>query len=464
MGKHELPFIRRKWVAAALSVRNPARLLLRESGVRALKSEVATVVRRSMESMALAIMLLVAAVLTPSSASAFVAPMQSDGSVLQPGPGGFVPIAPSRVLDTRTAGGSLQPNETRVVTVSGGSVPAGAAAVSLNVTVVDPSAGYLAVWPADQSRPSTSVLNYDNQQTIANAVTVRVSGGGQISVASSSSAHLIIDVVGWYAAPATTTNAAGQTWAVPTPGGGFFGITPTRVLDSRAGRKLAAGEARVLPLDLGVDMAGSSAGAVVLNVTAVAPNGTGYVTVVGNGDSLADVSSLNFGRHAAVANQVTAHVGVGNAIVLYASAPVDVIVDVMGFYTTGSPVAGGFVSVAAQRVLDTRQSTILGNASFDQRTREWALGIAGTAGVPLSAAAVTLNLTAFDASSSGYFTVWPDGQGRPGSSSLNIGIGDVLANAVTVGLGGNNGVRIYTDTSALFLVDVSGWFRSPYVG
>jgi len=150
--------------------------------------------------------------------------------------------------------------------------------------------------------------------------------------------------------------------------------------------------------------------------------------------------------------------------VLYASAPVDVIVDVMGFYTTGSPVAGGFVSVAAQRVLDTRQSTILGNASFDQRTREWALGIAGTAGVPLSAAAVTLNLTAFDASSSGYFTVWPDGQGRPGSSSLNIGIGDVLANAVTVGLGGNNGVRIYTDTSALFLVDVSGWFRSPYVG
>ncbi len=464
MGKHELPFIRRKWVAAALSVRNPARLLLRESGVRALKSEVATVVRRSMKSMALAIMLLVAAVLTPSSASAFVAPMQSDGSVLQPGPGGFVPIAPSRVLDTRTAGGSLQPNETRVVTVSGGSVPAGAAAVSLNVTVVDPSAGYLAVWPADQSRPSTSVLNYDNQQTIANAVTVRVSGGGQISVASSSSAHLIIDVVGWYAAPATTTNAAGQTWAVPTPGGGFFGITPTRVLDSRAGRKLAAGEARVLPLDLGVDMAGSSAGAVVLNVTAVAPNGTGYVTVVGNGDSLADVSSLNFGRHAAVANQVTAHVGVGNAIVLYASAPVDVIVDVMGFYTTGSPVAGGFVSVAAQRVLDTRQSTILGNASFDQRTREWALGIAGTAGVPLSAAAVTLNLTAFDASSSGYFTVWPDGQGRPGSSSLNIGIGDVLANAVTVGLGGNNGVRIYTDTSALFLVDVSGWFRSPYVG
>jgi hypothetical protein len=417
-----------------------------------------------MKSMALAVILFVAPVMSPSGASGFVTPMQSDGVVLQPGPGGFVPIAPSRVLDTRTAGGSLQPNEARAITVTGGAVPAGTAAVSLNVTVVDPSAGYLAVWPADQARPSTSVLNYDNQQTIANAVTVGVSSGGQIAVASSSSANLIIDVVGWYAAPATITNAAGQTWAVPTEGGGFFGITPTRVLDSRAGRKMAAGEARVLPLDLGVDMAGSTAGAVVLNVTAVAPDGSGYLTVVGNGDSLGDVSSLNFGRHAAVANQVTAHVGVGNAIVLYASAPVDVIVDVMGFYTTGSPVAGGFVPVAAQRVLDTRQSIILGNAGFDQRTREWDLGIAGTAGVPLSAAAVTLNLTAFDASSSGYFTVWPDGQGRPGSSSLNLGSGDVLANAVTVGLGANNGVGIYTDTSALFLVDVAGWFRSPYVG
>ncbi len=420
--------------------------------------------RRSMKSMALAVLLFVAPLLSSSNASAFVTPMQSDGALLQPGPGGFVPIAPSRVLDTRTSGGSLQPNETRVITVTGGSVPGDAAAVSLNVTVVDPSAGYLAVWPADQSRPSTSVLNYDNQQTVANAVTVRVSDGGQIAVASSSTTHLVIDVVGWYAAPATTTNAAGQTWAVPTPGGGFFGITPTRVLDSRAGRKMAAGEARVLPLDLGVDMADSTVGAVVLNVTAVAPDGSGYVSVVGNGDSLGDVSSLNFGGHAAIANQVTAHVGVGNAIVLYASAPVDLIVDVMGYYTTGSPVAGGFVPVAAQRVLDTRQSIILGNAGFDRRTREWDLGIAGTAGVPLWAAAVTLNLTAFDASSSGYFTVWPDGQPRPGSSSLNLGSGDVLANAVTVGLGANNGVGIYTDTSALFLVDVAGWFRSPYVG
>ncbi len=417
-----------------------------------------------MKSMALAVMFLGASVLAPSSASAFVTPAQSDGAVLQPGPGGFVPVAPSRVLDTRTAGGSLQPDVARAITVTGGIVPVGAAAVSLNVTVVDPSAGYLAVWPADQNRPSTSVLNYDDQQTIANAVTVRVSAAGQIAVASSSSTHLIIDVVGWYAAPATATNAAGQTWAIPTPGGGFFGITPTRVLDSRSGRKMAAGEARALPLDLGVDMAGSTTSAVVLNVTAVAPDGSGYVTVVGNGDNLGDVSSLNFGRRAAVANQVTAHVGVGNAIMLYASAPVHLIVDVMGFYTTGSPVAGGFVPVPAQRVLDTRQSVILGNAGYDQRTREWDLGIAGTAGVPLAAAAVTLNLTAFDASSSGFFTVWPDGQPRPASSSLNLSSGDVLANAVTVGLGANNGVGIYTDTSALFLVDVAGWFRSPYVG
>jgi hypothetical protein len=424
------------------------------------------VARRSFQSVVLAIALLCASTGMAPGASAFVTPDQADGILLQPGPGGFVSTAATRVLDTRSTGGLLQANDTRFVTVTGPGtgVPFGAAAVSLNVTAVNPAAGYMVVWPADQGRPSTSVLNYDNGQTIANAVTVRVSASGQIAVASSSATNLIVDVVGWYQAPAVTVDPFGRTQPIPTPGGGFFGITPTRVLDSRSGNKMAVGEVRVLPLDLGIDMAGSTASAVVLNVTAVAPDGPGYVTVVGNGDYLGGVSSLNFGDRPAIANQVTAHVGVGNAIVLYASAPVHLIVDVMGLYTAGDPVAGGFVPIAPERLLDTRQSPILGNAGFDQRNREWELGIAGTAGVPLDAAAVTLNLTAFDASSSGYFTVWPDGQGRPTSSSLNLGRGDVLANAVTVGLGQHNGVSIYTDTSARFLVDVAGWFRSPYVG
>jgi hypothetical protein len=411
--------------------------------------------RRFWKSTAMAIALLCASMGGASRASAFVTPGQAQGIVLQPGPGGFVATAATRVLDTRTNGSLLQADETRMVTVAGAGtgIPFGAAAVSLNVTAVDPAAGYLAVWPADRGRPSTSVLNYGKGQTVANAVTVRVSGNGQIAVASSSATNLIVDVVGWY-----------EAQVIPTPGGGFFGITPTRLLDTRSGTKMVAGEARLLSMDLGIDMAGSSAGAVVLNVTAVTPDGSGYLTVVGNGDDVGGVSSVNFGGREAVANQVTAHVGFGNAIVLYASASVHVIVDVMGFYTAGGPVAGGFVPVAAQRLLDTRQSVILGNAGFEQRTREWELGIAGTAGVPLDAAAVTLNLTAFDASSSGYFTVWPDGQARPASSSLNLGAGDVLANAVTVGLGQHNGVSIYTDTSARFLVDVAGWFRSPYVG
>jgi hypothetical protein len=421
---------------------------------------------RLWKSTALGFALVCASAGAAPGASAFVAPDQADGVVLQPGPGGFVPTAALRVLDTRSNGSLLLANEIRFVTVTGAGtgVPYGAAAISLNVTAVDPAAGYLVVWPADQGRPSTSVLNYDNRQTVANAVTVRVSGNGQIALASSSATNLIIDVVGWYEAPSIAVNQLGQAQPVPTPGGGFFGITPTRLLDSRSGTKMSAGEARLVSLDLGIDLAGSTASAVVLNVTAVAPDGSGFLTVVGNGDGLGDVSSLNFGDRAAVANQVTAHVGVGNAIVLYASAPVHVIVDVMGIYTAGAPVAGGFVPVAAQRLLDTRQSVILGNAGFDQRTREWELGIAGTAGIPLDAAAVTLNLTAFDASTSGYFTVWPDGQDRPASSSLNLGSGDVLANAVTVGLGRNNGVGLYTDTSARFLVDVAGWFRSPYVG
>ena len=408
------------------------------------------------------------------SLSAFTSPAQAfahqhvpDSAVLRPGPGGFVPIPATRLLDTRSNGALLQAGETRLVTIGGGygsPVPAQAAAVALTVTVVDPAAGYLSVWPADLTQPNTSVLNFDNHQNIANSVTVRLSPSGQIAVRSSSATHLVIDVQGWYAAPRMTTNEFGQTWPIATPGGGFFGVGPTRLLDTRTGIRMGAGEARLLPLVVPVDLAGSSLGSVVLNVTASSPSSGGFVSIVGNGESFAETSSLNFGNHGAVANQVTAHVGVGNAIVLYSSAPVDLIVDLMGIYTGGDPMPGGYVAVPGQRLLDTRQSAILGNASFEPRTREWDLGIASTAGVPVSAAAVTLNLTALDASSEGYFTVWSDGVGRPTSSVLNVQPNDVAASAITIGLGSNNGVGIYTDTNARFLVDVTGWFRSPYVG
>ena len=57
--------------------------------------------------------------------------------------------------------------------------------------------------------------------------------GRAISIIASADAEVIIDVLGWYASPAAITDEVGRRSLIPSPGGGFFGITPQRISDSR---------------------------------------------------------------------------------------------------------------------------------------------------------------------------------------------------------------------------------------
>ncbi|CAN5504752.1 hypothetical protein BH10ACT2_BH10ACT2_10610 [soil metagenome] len=136
----------------------------------------------------------------------------------------FVPITPVRVLDTRSnlgLTGVFHSPTSRDLLVTGSIdtadgvqivVPTGATAVSLNVTVVSPTAqGFLAVRPADATgAPSTSNLNFTAGKVIPNAVTVKVptSGGdaGNIEITYSAAGttgpttHVLVDIVGYFQA------------------------------------------------------------------------------------------------------------------------------------------------------------------------------------------------------------------------------------------------------------------------
>ncbi|MCU1360390.1 MAG: hypothetical protein JWN99_1679, partial [Ilumatobacteraceae bacterium] len=83
----------------------------------------------------------------------------------------YVPIAPCRLIDTRTET-NVGPRSTPLV---GGvasiwsvwgqngncSIPTDATAVTLNVTIANPTAsGYLSLWPTDRSQPTASNLNW----------------------------------------------------------------------------------------------------------------------------------------------------------------------------------------------------------------------------------------------------------------------------------------------------------------
>ena len=123
-------------------------------------------------------------------------------------PGMFTPLAPNRLLDTRTAtGAALGPvpalGTITVQTTGTGGVPAGVSAVALNVTAVSPTAaGYITAWPSDRSRPGTSNLNFSAGQNIPNLVIAPVSADGKISLfnGSGGTVHLLADVAGYYLA------------------------------------------------------------------------------------------------------------------------------------------------------------------------------------------------------------------------------------------------------------------------
>jgi N-acetylneuraminic acid mutarotase len=117
-------------------------------------------------------------------------------------------VEPCRIVDTRNnpvgplAGPALVAGASRSFPLAGGcGIPASAAAVSINVTVTQPThAGNLRLHPAGSPAAMASAINWSPGQTRANGTVVALGPGG-LSVQcdqAGGSVHLIIDVNGYF--------------------------------------------------------------------------------------------------------------------------------------------------------------------------------------------------------------------------------------------------------------------------
>jgi hypothetical protein len=114
----------------------------------------------------------------------------------------FVPLNPFRLYDSRTGPGVHVAGTSRAVQVTGGQVPAGASAVSMNLTSDGAtSPGFLTVFPADRPQPLISNLNYPAVDPRANAGAVRLSTSGSLNTFVNQTTHVIIDVNGYFTGP-----------------------------------------------------------------------------------------------------------------------------------------------------------------------------------------------------------------------------------------------------------------------
>lgn len=393
--------------------------------------------------------------------------------------GEYTGIAPARYMDTRAgfttfdgayAGTGRISGNAGVVAleVAGrGDVPADVLAVALNVTVTGAgSAGYVTVWPCTAQMPTASNLNYVAGQTVANAVVSGTDFEGRVCFYAKSPVHVVVDVVGYL--PLTSS---------------YLPLVPQRLHDSRFGTCNGPWNSpEVLTLGYPLYPADTEEGctdpypeepleipadaeAAVLNLTAVATAGPGYIgTSACVDDGSPATSTLNFDR----AGQVVPNLAV---------APVDqtaegagtlcfhlknnghIVIDAFGYFPAGS----GYTPIAPARIVDTRAA----GATADGRDRAGGrvarqevrgVALAGRLGgtVPAVDAAV-VNVTATGADAPGWVAVFPCGRSTA-TSTVNFAAGQTVANAAFVSPGQDGEVCYTASQPVHVIIDLQGWF------
>jgi hypothetical protein len=362
---------------------------------------------------------------------------------------GFSALTPTRLADTRSgttpteaATGPVTPGNPLTLNVAGqAGVPAGAAAVSLNVTVANPAAaGWVKVYGCGEM-PATSNVNFNADQTVANAVLTPVAANGNICIASQVPTDVVVDINGYFSADA-----------------GMTPVTPARLLDTRdSGTRVSAG----VPLKLAVAGQGgvaSGASAASLNVTVVNPSHAGWVKVHPCG-TVQTTSNVNFTAHQIVANAVVTALSADGSVCITSQVDTDVVVDVNGYFTKD-----GAAPFTPSRLVDTRpgESPDAAVAVAKQQVTPGSplrITVAGVAGVSAEdLGAVALNVTATNPTAAGWLNVYGCGA-MPFASNVNFVAGQTVANSVLSPVSADGAICIASNVATDVVVDVNGYFH-----
>lgn len=271
----------------------------------------------------------------------------------------------------------------------------------------------------------------------------------------------------WLRAFACLVLVAGLTGAGVTPasaspdppatGTDFHPMTPTRVLDTRNGTGVAsagpvgAGAVAEINLSSLIPDTSDPATSVVLNVTVTDVTASTFVTALPHFTGTAPgTSTLNLSAGQTRANLVTVGTNNGKIDFFNHSGSVDIIADVEGF---NSNVTGDteYTPITPTRALDTRNT---GGPLGSKVTRSLDLSSI----VPTSAVAVTLNVTALDATANTFVTAWGAGP-QPNASNINVGPGAITPNQVIVDFEAGFDVNLFNNAGNTDLVvDVAGYY------
>ncbi|HRE02502.1 MAG TPA: hypothetical protein PLV68_14460, partial [Ilumatobacteraceae bacterium] len=216
-------------------------------------------------------------------------------------------------------------------------------------------------------------------------------------------------------------------------------VNPARLADTRGGYSTVDGafngigrrnSATTTELAIaGRAGVGADAASAALTITAVDGAVAGFLTVYPCTDERPNAAQVNYGAGTVVATTMLVGLSENGSVCIYTSADVDLVVDVAGSFPAA---AEAFVATAPARLVDTRVDPTLatvdgqylgigvrGAGSVSQIT------VANRADVPWGVSSAALTVTVVGAATAGFVTVFPCGQARPETASVNFAPGSV---------------------------------------
>ena len=348
----------------------------------------------------------------------------------------FYPLpSPIRLLETRAGftgctmpGVPINANGTLTLparTTCAG-IPAAAAAVTGNITVVPSGPGFLTLFPSSATQPTVANSNFQTNEITNNVFTVGLGAGdGAFKIFSSATTHVIVDVTGYYAPPNT--------------GGLYFHplATPVRLLETRLGFTgcitpgtplVGTGNANADPnLDLLLqgrspvaapcNSIPTTAQVLVGNATSVLPTGLGYLTIYPSGGTRPTVASSNYAGADVINGPFAVKLGTDGKFKIYTFATTNLVVDILGYYSADVNDANGAGLLfnplpSPVRLLETRPgfagctmtgAPIVGNLANATHTQM----AANFCGLPAAAQAVVGNVSVVNTTGAGFLTLFP---------------------------------------------------------
>jgi hypothetical protein len=350
-------------------------------------------------------------------------------------------VAPIRLLDTRAGNGlsgKLVAGAPRTFQITGrggaSNIPAGATAVTANVTNVNSSnTSSVYLGPAEIAHPTVATMKFNAYDTTACGATIALSATGTMSatyMAKSGTTDLLLDVTGYF-----SPDSSGDT---------YHPLTPTRVLDTRLGN--GAKKAKLKPnLPLTFTLRGR--GGVPANAVAVTGNVTvtdataGWAVYLGPAPiAKPAASTINFGTGQTRANSLTVALSAkGTLSATYMSNghnTTDLVFDVTGYYTADQTGAKFVPLTSPTYLLDTGVGIGLSGDVTANIPRTFAVrGVV----VPPIATGISGTVSVYHQTSNWAVLVGPVPIAKPAVSSLNFLRSDNCANGLTVALNPANG-------------------------